>query len=306
MNRSISRRRFLKGSLVTGGACLTLNTRAWAGDEVGDAPTPKHRYKIGVCDWMMLKRQKLGAFPLAKDVGADGVEVDMGSLGQRESFENALADPAVRKQFMDAARQNHLEICSLAMSAFYAQSFGDRPTVPQMLGDCIEMMKAMAVKVAFLPLGVRGDLVNYPQLRPAIVERLKSIAPVAEKAGVVIGLETALDAANEVKLLEEIASPAIRIYFNFENAIQGKRDLHAEIRTLGKDRICQIHCTDQDGVLLQDNPRIDMAKVKQTLDEMNWSGWLVIERSRDARDSRNVRRNFGANARYLKSVFQTS
>lgn len=306
MNRSISRRRFLKGSLVTGGACLALNTRAWAGEEVGDASTTKHRYKIGVCDWMMLKRQKLGAFPLAKDVGADGVEVDMGSLGQRESFENALADPAVRKQFMDAARQNHLEICSLAMSAFYAQSFGERATVPQMLGDCIETMKAMAVKVAFLPLGVRGDLVKYPQMRPAIVERLKSIAPLAEKAGVVVGLETALDAANDVKLLEEIASPAIRIYFNFENAIQGKRDLHAELRTLGKDRICQIHCTDQDGVLLQDNPRIDMAKAKQTLDEMNWSGWLVIERSRDARDSRNVRRNFGANAKYLKSVFQTS
>ena len=306
MNRSISRRRFLKGSLVASGACLTLNTRSWAEEEVGNTPASKHRYKIGVCDWMMLKRQKLGAFPLAKEVGADGVEVDMGSLGQRESFENALADPAVRKQFLDAARQNHLEICSLAMSAFYAQSFGERPTVPRMLGDCIDTMKAMGVKVAFLPLGVRGDLVKYPQLRPAIVERLKSIAPAAEKAGVVIGLETALDAANEVKLLEEIASPAIRIYFNFENPLQGERDLHAELRTLGKDRICQIHCTDQDGVLLQDNPRIDMAKVKRTLDEMNWSGWLVIERSRDAHDSRNVRRNFGANATYLKSVFQTS
>jgi sugar phosphate isomerase/epimerase len=255
---------------------------------------------------MMLKRQKLGAFPLAKEIGADGVEVDMGSLGQRESFENALANPAVRKQFLDAARQNNLEICSLAMSAFYAQSFGERPTVPLMIGDCIETMKVLGVKVAFLPLGVRGDLVKYPQLRSAIVERLKSIAPAAEKAGVVIGLETALDAAGEVKLLDEIGSTAIRIYFNFENPLQGKRDLHLELRTLGKDRICQIHCTDQDGVLLQNNPRIEMPKVKRTLDEMNWSGWLVIERSRDARDSRNVRHNFGANSKYLKSVFQSS
>jgi L-ribulose-5-phosphate 3-epimerase len=302
----MSRRCFLKGSIVASGACLALDDSSWAEEAVTSSTTSKHRYKIGVCDWMMLKRQKLGAFPLAKEVGADGVEVDMGSLGQRESFENALADPAVRKQFLDTARQNHLEICSLAMSAFYAQSFGERPTVPRMLGDCIDTMKAMGVKVAFLPLGVRGDLVKYPQLRPVIVERLKSIAPSAEKAGVVIGLETSLDAANEVKLLDEIASPAIRIYFNFENAVQGKRDLPAELRTLGKDRICQIHCTDQDGVLLQDNPRIDIAKVKRTLDEMNWSGWLVIERSRDARDSRNVRRNFGANASYLKSVFQSS
>ena len=54
---------------------------------------------------------------------------------------------------------------------------------------------------------------------------------------------------------------------------------------------------------LQNNPRIDMPKVKQTLDEMNWSGWLVIERSRDARDSRNVRRNFGANVDVLEVSF---
>lgn len=304
-SRAISRRRFVKGGIVACG-CLTLSSRSLAAEAVGNSSASKHRYRIGVCDWMMLKRQKLGAFPLAREVGADGVEVDMGSLGQRESFENALADPGLRNQFLDAARGKNLEICSLAMSAFYAQSFGERPTVPRMLGDCIDTMKAMNVKVAFLPLGVKGDLVKYPQLRPAIVGRLKSIAPVAEKAGVVIGLETALDAANEVKLLDEVASSAVRIYFNFENAVQGKRDLHAELRTLGKDRICQIHCTDQDGVLLQDNPRIDMSKVKQTLDEMNWSGWLVIERSRDARDSHNVRRNFGANAKYLKSVFQSS
>src|SRR5262245_19713319 len=98
------------------------------------------------------------------------------------------------------------------MSAFYAQSFAERPTVPRMVGDCIDTMKAMGVKVAFLPLGVRGDLSKSPQLKPAIIERLKSVAPLAEKAGVVIGLETALDAVNEIKLLDEIGSPAVRIY----------------------------------------------------------------------------------------------
>jgi sugar phosphate isomerase/epimerase len=303
---ALSRRRLIKSGVAAGGLWLALRDQLDAFAAVGSTSNSPRRYKIGVCDWMMLKRQKLGAFPLAKEVGADGVEVDMGSLGQRETFDNALSDPMVRKQFLEAARQNNLEISSIAMSAFYAQSFAERPTVPLMIGDCIETMKALGVKVAFLPLGVRGDLVKYPQLRTAIVERLKSVAPVAEKAGVILGLETALDATGEIKLLDEIGSPAVRIYYNFENPVQGKRDLYAELRILGKDRICQIHCTDQDGVLLQNNPRIDMAKVKRTLDEMNWSGWLVIERSRDAHDSRNVRKNFGANAKFMKSVFQTS
>lgn len=292
---SVSRRHFL------GAAMLAGLFSAGAGAQ----PVAKPRYRIGVCDWMILKRQQLGAFKWTSQIGADGVEVDMGSLGQRETFENKLTDPTVRQQFLDEARKLNLDICSIAMSGFYAQSFAERPTVPRMLQDCIDTMKSMGVKVAFLPLGVRGDLVKYPELRPAIVERLKAASPKAEEAGVVIGVETALDAAGDVKLLDDIRSPAIRIYFNFANALQNGRDLCKELQILGKDRICQIHCTDEDGVWLQDNPRIDMPKVRETLDEMGWGGWLVMERSRSARNSRDVVWNFGANARYLKSIFQT-
>jgi sugar phosphate isomerase/epimerase len=276
-----------------------------AAEAAAPKPAAKPRYKIAVCDWMILKRQKLGAFQLTKDIGADGVEVDMGSLGDRETFDNQLAWPEVRQQFLDKARELNLEICSLAMSGFYAQSFAERPTVPRMVQDCLDTMTLMNVKVAFLPLGVRGDLVKHPELRPAIVERLKALAPKAEQAGVIIGLETALPAAAEVKLLADISSPPIRSYFNFANALQAGRDLLAELRTLGRERICQIHCTDEDGVLLQDNPRLNLRAVKRTLDDLGWSGWLVIERSRDAKDSRNVKKNFGANTVYLKSIFQT-
>jgi sugar phosphate isomerase/epimerase len=264
------------------------------------------RYRIAVCDWMILKRQKLGAFPLAREIGADGVEVDLGSLGARETFDNQLRDPSVARQFTDAARTSGVAISSLAMSGFYAQSFAERPTVDRMVADCIETMARVAVRVAFLPLGVKGDLTRQPELRPAIVARLRSAGRRAEAAGVVIGIETSLPAAEESQLLEEIGSPAIRIYFNFANALQAGRDLHRELRTLGRDRICQIHATDSDGVWLQDNPRVDLRAVKATLDAMGWAGWLVVERSRSARDPRNVKANFGANVAYLKSVFASA
>ena len=301
----LNRRDFLGATTAAlAAAWLGPETRLLAADTPSAKPTSSARYKIAVCDWMILKRQKLGAFQLSRDIGADGVEVDMGSLGERETFDNQLANPEVRRQFRDKARELGLEICSLAMSGFYAQSFAERPTVPRMVQDCLETQKLMGVKVAFLPLGVRGDLVKHPELRPAIVERLKVAGAKAEQAGVIIGVETALPAAEEVKLLADIGSPAIRSYFNFANALQAGRDLLAELRTLGKERICQIHCTDEDGVWLQDNRRLDLRGVKRTLDDLGWSGWLVIERSRDARDSRNVKKNFGANTAYLKSIFQ--
>lgn len=262
------------------------------------------RYRIAVCDWMLLKRQKSGAFSLAREIGADGVEVDMGSLGSRETFDNKLADPAVRQQFLDQARERNLEISSLAMSGFYAQSFPERPGVERMVTDCLETMRALHVQVAFLPLGVQGDLVKRPEMRPAILQRLRTIASRAERMGTIIGIETALSAAEERRLLDEIASPAIRSYFNFANALQAGRDLADELRTLGKDRICQIHCTNKDGVVLRDDPQVNLPSIKRVLDTMGWTGWLVVERSRDARRSGDVRGNFGANVAYVKSVFQ--
>lgn len=266
----------------------------------------EERYKIAVIDLMILKRQKISALPLTKEIGADGLEIDMGGLGNRETFDNKLADPEIRKQYLKKAKALNLEFCSLAMTGFYAQSFAKREGVDKMVGDCIETMKQMDIKVAFLPLGVQGDLVKNPELRPLIVERLKKIAPVAERAGVIIGIETALDATEEAKLLKEIGSKSVQIYFNFANPLEAGRDVNKELKILGKNRICQIHCTDKDGVWLENNTRLDMKKVKNTLDKMGWKGWLVIERSRDASKPQDVKGNFGANTAYLKSIFQSA
>lgn len=300
MNNSIlrTRRQFLTATATaTLGLCVLPACKT-------AVPATGPRYRIGLSDLMILKRQKLGAFQLTKDIGADGVEVDMGGLGERETFDNQLAKLEVREQFLAKARELNLEICSLAMTGFFAQSFAERPTVPRMIQDCVDTMKAMGVKVAFLPLGVKGDLTKNPELRPAIVERLKMAGKIAVDAGVVIGVETSLSAADEVKLLADVGSPGVKIYFNFSNAAKNGRDISTELRTLGRARICQIHCTNEDGVWLENDPQIDLPKIKRTLDEMGWRGWLVAERSRDQNDPRNVKRNFGANTAYLKKVFQ--
>jgi sugar phosphate isomerase/epimerase len=264
----------------------------------------KQRYKIGVVDLMLLKRQKPGAIPLAKELGADGVEVDMGGLGNRPTFDNQLLIDSVRRQFISKAKELDIEIFSLGMTGYYAQSFCNRTAYIQSIRDCIKTMKLMKVKVAFLPLGVQCDLVKDPGVRDSVITRLKVAGRMAEKAGVVIGIETSLTASAEVQLLKEINSKAIKIYFNFSNPLKAGRDLITELKILGKDRICMIHATNKDSVWLQNDPQINMQQVKQALDEMKWSGWLVIERSRDASKPRDVKYNFGANTKYLKSVFK--
>lgn len=268
------------------------------------ASVKKSYYKIAVIDLMILKRQKISALPLAKEIGADGLEIDMGGLGARDTFDNKLSDPKTRQEYLNKAKELNLEFCSIAMTGFYAQSFAKRPTYQQMIQDCLDTAKAMDVKVIFLPLGVQGDLVKNPELREPIIERLKIAGKMAKKANVVIGIETSLDAQGELELLNDIGSRYVKSYFNFSNAIKNGRDLQQELRLLGKKNIVQIHATNEDGVWLQNDPKIDLKKVKATLDDMGWRGWLVVERSRDAAKPTDVKYNFSANTSYLKSVFQ--
>lgn len=267
--------------------------------EVGE-----QRYKVAVCDWMILKRQKLSAFDRAVEIGSDGLELDLGGLGKRPTFDNKLMDPLQRKQFLQKSSEAGIEISSIAWSGFYAQDFALREGIERVMDDGINTMVMLGVKVGFLPLGVEGDLLKFPEKRPAMVERLRLLGEKAEAAGVVIGIETAFDASGEAAFLDEINAPAIKSYFNFANAVDNGKDVSEELRVLGSDRIAMIHASGKDSVWLEHDPYIDLPAIKKTLDDMDWSGWLVVERSRDASQPRNVIGNFGANVAYLKKIFQ--
>jgi alpha-L-rhamnosidase len=262
------------------------------------------RYKTSVCDWMMLKRQKIGAIELASDLGYDGLEIDMGSLGQRVTFENALSDEKTRGQFIAECNRLGIRFSSVAMSAFYGQSFAKRENFERLIDDCIATMQALKVKTAFLPMGNQSDIVKEPELYNIVLQRLKIVAQKAEAAGVVIGIETTLTAKEEARLLDKINSPAIKSYVNFSAIIKRKGNIVNELKTLGKNRIAQIHVSNTDGFWIENDPALDMPAIKRTLDQMGWSGWLVVERSRDTSDVHNVRKNYGANAEFLNKFFK--
>ena len=264
----------------------------------------KQRYKVAVCDWMILKRQKLGSFELASQLKADGIELDMGGLGNRETFDSKLANPVEVKKFKDKSKEFNVGISSIAMSGFYGQSFAKRETVKRMVQDCIDAMETMNVKVAYLPLGNQCDLKKFPELRPVIIERLRWAAKRVAKVGGVIAVETTLDAAAEKEFLKEIGCKRIKSSFNFSNAIENGKDISEELQILGKKHLAQIHASNTDGFWLENDKAIDMPKIKSTLDKMNWKGWLIVERSRDTTDVHNVKANYGANVAYLKLIFQ--
>jgi sugar phosphate isomerase/epimerase len=298
---SISRRSFLA---LSGAAIATCALPAIA---QSTQPSTKpvnvdQRYRISVCDWMILKRQKLGAVKLAAECGCDGVEVDLGSVGQAPDMDNKLREETVRKQYLDEAAKFGIAISSLALSGFYAQSVAEHPRTVDYGVEMLEQASKMGVKVGFLPFAGKTDLTD-AATRAKVVERMKAIAAKAEKLDVVLGVSANQAADLTVKLLDDIGSPIVRAYYNTGDAVEAKRDVVAELKLLGKERICQIHLTGPDVALLQNGP-LDVPAVKAALDKIGYRGWLVLERARDPKKVKDVKGNYSANAAYLKSIFQ--
>ena len=264
----------------------------------------RDRYRVAACDWMMLKRQKIGEFKLAREIGADGVEMDMGPLGQRPMFDNKLRDENFQQLFRHTADSIGVKVPSMAMSGFFAQSFLKRENYRDLINDCLQSMDVMGAKVAFLPLGGSGnEWKEEGEARTELVRRLHEVGEMACLAGKVIAIRTQLDARANIKLLKEIDSEGIKIYYNLQDAVDNGRDPAKELKKLGRNRVAQIHASLTDSVTLDEDPRIDMYRVKKALDKMKWSGWLVVERSRNAKDVKNVKGNYGRNVAYLKKVF---
>ena len=263
------------------------------------------RYQIGAADWMMLKRQAPGAFELCKEFGCDGLEMDMGPLGKRDSFQNIFNDENESKKFLEAIKPYNMKVGVVAMSGFYAQNFGTRENYISLLEECFNTMDKIGdVKIAFLPLGGCGNDWSFNKTkRKNIIYRLHIIGEIAKNRKKLVGIDTPLNANDNLKLIKEINSEGICIFYKFQTIIEKGWDIEKDLKKLGAKNICGIHATNTDGVWLKNDPQINMPLIKRTLDDMGWSGWLLVERSRDTSIVRNTRMNFGANVRFLKEIF---
>ncbi len=270
-----------------------------------DGAWAQKRYQVGVCDWMVLKRQKLGEFKLAKELGCDGLEMDMGGLGRRDSFDNKMRDPEAARLFRHTADSLGMKVGAVAMSGFYGQSFAAKKSWQWLVEDCLNTMDLMQATVAFLPLGGCGN--NWTDslpLRAEVVRRLRIAGDMAHRRGKVIGIDTPLDAKGNRRLLREIGSKGIKIFYKLQTAVENRRDIVRDMKKLGAENICAIHASNTDGVWLRHDKAVDMPAVKRLLDKTGWTGWLFVERSRDVKQVRNVKANYGENVKYLKEIFE--
>jgi L-ribulose-5-phosphate 3-epimerase len=229
------------------------------------------RFNIGACDWSIGMRGKTGAMALARQLGLDGAQVSMGSV----ETDLHLRQPEVQRAYREAAEASGVRVGGIALDLLNQVPYKSDPRAEQWVSDSIDVARALNVRVVLLAFFDRGDLRNDADGQAEVIRRLKRVAGKAEARGVILGIESWLSAPEHLRIIDAVGSANVQVYYDVANSTAMGYDINAEIRQLGRDRICEFHAK-ENGFLLGQG-KIDFPAVRKAMDDIGYSGWIQIE-----------------------------
>jgi L-ribulose-5-phosphate 3-epimerase len=271
----------------------------------------KQSFQIGACDWSIKKQFDLEAFHLGKQIGLDGIQYSFGVKDDGIDLRSRTNRDAIRQ----TVKQTGVAMSSMAIVALNKIPYSSTDHGEQLVLECIETMATLkkeaaqlddadlAAKVSpsvvLLAFFGAGDINGKPDLMAKVIEKLKKAAPLAEKHGITLGLETWLNEADHRHIMDSVDSPAVKVYYDVANSIKMGYDIYQEIENLGNENICEIHCK-ENGFLLG-RGRIAFERLRGVIKQIDYRGWLIIESA--VPKGMEVDRAYQKNADYLRSVF---
>jgi L-ribulose-5-phosphate 3-epimerase len=263
------------------------------GTKLARAANPALR--VGVTDWNLRLGAKPESIPLAAKLGFDGIQISFGRGSGDDKL--PLDSPELIDRCLTLSRENKIPIAGTCVDRLHVNGLKSDPLARKWVLDSIRLTKALNTQVLLLPFFGKWALQNKAEM-DTTADTLKDLAPVAAKAGVILGLEDTISAEDNVRIMERAGSKNVLVYYDVGNSTRNGFDVVKEIRWLGKDRICQIH--------LKDNPNymgegtIPFPAVIQAIRDIGWSGYLVLET--DTRQGSTVEADMAKNLAYTRKL----
>ncbi len=236
-------------------------------------PAAETGVKFGVCDWTIGKSGDPAALELAGKLGLEGVQVSLVPKG--DSL--VLLQKDAQRAYQSAMEKTGVAIPSFAIGDLNDIPLHKDPRAEKWLSEGIDVAREMRVGIILVPFFGPADLKDDAAGEKAVVAALKRLAPKAEKAGVVLAVESYLSAAGHRRIIDAVGSPAVRVYYDTANSQSAGYDINAEIRDLGS-LICEMHAKDDKD--LYGKGDIDFKAVRASMAAIGYSGWFVLEGSK--------------------------
>ncbi|RPI58141.1 MAG: sugar phosphate isomerase/epimerase, partial [Planctomycetaceae bacterium] len=148
----------------------------------------------------------------------------------------------------------------------------------------IDIAAEVGAGVVLVPFFGKNKIETDAELNTAI-ESLQPLVEVAEAKGVTIGVENALNHAQNQAMMDGLSSPRVLTYYDVGNVMARKLDPADGIRQLGTQAIAMLHF--KDVKLTEGAPpdfnvplgggNVQFRSVVQALKAVGYDGWLIME-----------------------------
>ncbi len=258
---------------------------------------PLKRLHIGACDWSLGKSSDPAAFEIAKQIGLEGIMVNMGSIENNMH----LSAKNVQQAYLKESERTKIKISSLAIGELNSVPYKSDSRTEEWVADSIDVAKNLGVTVVLLAFFDKGDLRNDEVGKKEVVSRLKKVASKAEKMGITLGIESYLSASELTDMIQQVGSKSIKVYYDFRNSADAGYDVIKEIKFLGKNAICELHIK-ENGFLLGEGT-LDWQKIANELKEIGYygDGWMQLEWANPK--EANVIESYKKNVKFLNRMF---
>jgi sugar phosphate isomerase/epimerase len=245
------------------------------------------RIRIGVTDWNLGKGANPESVALAARIGFEGVEISFGrkAPGGRLDVDRPEALAAYRAAFA----QHQIAIAGTCVDRLHVDCLKNSPEAQKWIRDSIRLTRELGAKVLLLPFFGNCELKTREEM-DATAQALKPLAREAAEAGVTLGLENTISAEHNLRILDQVASPGLKVYYDPGNAMNWGHDPYKELRSVGAERICQIHIKDNPHYLGEG--RLRWPELLQIIAGIGFQGWANLETSAPSGDvEADMRRN---------------
>ena len=255
--------------------------------------------KIGITDWNLKLIAKPEAVLKAAELGFAGVQV---SFGRRLVDGKMPGDrPDMPAEYLELSNEHAVAIDGTCVDRLHDNGLKSDPLALKWVSDAIRLTRDLKTRVLLVPFFGRWAIGNQAEMK-YVGDALRELAPQAEKAGVILGIENTISAEDNVRILERSRSKNVLVYYDVGNSTTAGFDVVKEIRWLGQERICQIHFKDNPHFLGEG--KIPFAAVLKAIRDIGWSGWINLETdARPGNLDEDLRRNLSYVRRMISAAY---
>jgi len=230
---------------------------------------------------------RVSLFSKAGKLGFQGIEFGIGVDYREDPL--WTGDGNMRQEMKDAAKRANTRFAPTGVEAAsvclhllnyreHSPASGEaehREAADEIITNTIEACAHIGASVILVPFFGTATLKSEEQIQRLIGE-MKRLSLIAEHKGVCLALETSLNAADMVRIVEAIGSDCVQVYFDTGNATGMGYDIVQEIEGLGR-YIAQTHIKDSPSTEMLGEGSIDFEAAIGALKRVDFRGYLMLE-----------------------------